>query len=231
MRQLAFVVSIGAVVGFIAVSCGSDVDTNGAGTGGIGGAGGNGGGTTATDTSSSTGVMGCSDQQFPNKCEEACCKVQVTCGLTGACALAFAQIGIACGDPEAECVGEVILEPTTECADLPALATGTAPIELQNALLACLNDDPCLQCGIAACAEEAFACQDVMECTDFIGCVTDNSCTTQTCIDTCATDNSSTATTDLVTCIASNCPNECYQGGGGSGGSGGGGGAGGSGGN
>jgi hypothetical protein len=232
MRQLAFGCILAVTVGAVAFSCGSDVENeDGSGGSNEGGMGGDPVTTTSTGSQGGNTMMGCADMQFPNKCEEACCKVQVTCGLTGACDLAFAQLGIACGDPEAECVGEIILDPDTKCEDLPALATGTAPQELQNGLLSCLSDDPCLQCGIDNCATQAFDCQNVTECQSFITCVTDNSCNTATCVDSCASDNASTETDALVSCIATNCPTECYQGGGGgAGGTGGGGGAGGTGG-
>lgn len=233
MRQLVLALSVGSVVALIAASCGSDVDTN-PGTGGTGGAGSGGDGGAATTTTTSTGMGGTTnpcDTTFPTTCEEACCKVEVTCGLSGACATAFGLLGIQCGDPEAECVGAALLDPDVSCADIPGLANGTAPQELQNALFACLEDDPCLQCGVGSCQNEAFACQAVTECAAFIECVSTAACNDQACITQCATDNPSAETSALVGCLETNCADDCLGGGtGGAGGAGGGGGAGGAGG-
>jgi hypothetical protein len=236
MRQLAFAFAVAAMVGGVAASCGDEVNTNGnAGGGGSdGGAGGMGGEPVSSTSSASGGTGGgemtCDDGNFPNLCEEACCKVEVECELAGACGLAFAQLGIQCGDPEAECVGEVLLRESTTCPDIISLATGDADPQLQSDLLGCINDDPCLECGINNCTTEATDCQGVQACQDFIQCVTSMGCNDQGCIDQCEMDNASTETSALVTCLEANCVNECLSGGGGAGGAGGAGGGGGAGG-
>lgn len=227
MRHWMLITGLSAVVAVSAWACGSDVNTTpgGTGTGGstssTGGAGGASVTSTTTSSTTTTGGGG-----FANTCEEACYKVEVECAFAGACGLISQYLGVDCGTPEGECLGQCLLD--ADCGAILSLVGQ----DMDPVLSACVFDqclgegDPCLSCTLQSCGAESQACGSDDPCSAFVQCSA--ACNQdQSCVADCAAANPSAATTAMAACIDDNCAGDCYGGAGGSGGSGGGGGAGG----
>jgi hypothetical protein len=201
-------------MGFLAWSCGSDVEeTPSPTTTGSGG----GGGATASSSSqasSSSGMM-----TFDNVCEEACFHVE-DCSVAGACALLAAQFGIDlsdCSMEVSECSAQCVVD--AECGQLLSLAGDMPDAELLGCLLPCQGE--CYDCAVAECGPQVEACFGDPECGQFAVCLLQN-CPDfdDECVVDCQTMFQSQATDNLVICMGGNCDEAC-MGAGGAGGAGG----------
>src|SRR5690606_31300482 len=150
-------------------ACGSDVEPD-PGTGGsattTSSAGGMGGGTTTTTTSttSSTTTGG---GGFENKCEEACFKLEGECSApAGSCATCQNQLGISCGEPEAECPAECIL--AASCIQIYSLVSQNPDPMLMGCLEGCGVGDPCQTCLVGSCGQLLQDCGNDAPCSDFL---------------------------------------------------------------
>jgi hypothetical protein len=225
MRKLLLWAALGVTAGGLVWACGSDVETETGATtttssaGGAGAQGGGGSAPTSTSAGGNGGTGGTGVGGFANHCREACYKIEVECGFTGACS----ALPGGCGSPEGECVADCVLP--EDCFTIASLATNNPDPELCGCVQGCLGMNPCFQCAACACGPQLQACGNDMECQAYLQCA--QACADAACVQQCEADHGGMTTDDLVQCLGMDCP-ICLQGG--QGGAGGGGGAGGAGG-
>src|SRR5687768_5413577 len=108
MRNLMLWVGLASSASLLVWACGEDVETTTAST--TSGAGGGGMGPTSTSSSTTSSTTGGNGGEggimFEDVCDEACYKVEETCGFTGACG--FLPPGC---DMQSQCVAGCINDP------------------------------------------------------------------------------------------------------------------------
>jgi hypothetical protein len=216
MRSLLLWLALASGAGVLVWACGEDVETaTAATTTGAGGA----GGTMATVSSTTTaghggtgGTGGNGTGGFADICEEACFKIEDTCGFTGACQL----LPPGCGD-QSQCAANCINDPMVDCIDIASVVNG-GPL-CTDCLAPCLADTPCFQCAICSCGQQFFACGNDQNCAGFLQCAQTCADGDGPCLAACQANNPSMATDELAMCINDGCPT-CTQGGTGGGGGG-----------
>jgi hypothetical protein len=215
MRSVLLWVGLASSASLMIWACGDEVETATAATTTGPGGGGMGGGATSSSTTTSTtgGSGGEGGMVFDDVCDEACFKVEETCGFTGACG--FLPPGC---DGQSQCVAGCINDPMVDCLEIASIVNG-GPL-CTDCIAPCLGQSPCMQCAVCACGQQFFACGNDMDCGAFLTCAQMCADGDGACLLACQQANPGMATDELVGCLQGQCP-VCTQGGAGGGGMGG----------
>jgi hypothetical protein len=200
----------------LTTSSGPSAGGGGAG-GGMGGAGASSSSSTTTSASSSSSGTAVGGSGGGNTCEQACDKIENTCGFAGACA----QLMIDCSDPAAECPSQCIVDPSTDCADIASLASQNPDPMLGACLQACQGGTGggggagggmpgnCGNCVTMQCAAELQACQGDQNCQQFVMCA--QNCADMMCANGCLQMFPGQESQDVLACACGSCMADCAQ--------------------
>jgi len=139
---------------------------------------------------------------FVNLCEEACCRIEKTCGFSGACPL----LGMDCATTEYECEAQCLL--SSECAAIGSLLGSSPDPQLTACLDACDVSPACdTACLAQSCSVAMTTCYQDASCAEFLGCAV--GCADTTCVSQCYAANPSYLAEDVLSCACSSCPADC----------------------